>query len=81
MKNQDTELQKDEKLGSKPEELGLSGSPVAKALPSNARGEGSVPGQGAETPHDSQPKNQNIMQQKCCIVTKPFKMIHIKKNS
>ena len=35
---------------------GFRGSPVVK-LPSNARGEGSIPGQGGETPHVSWLKN------------------------
>ena len=50
------------------------GSPVVKTLPSNARGVGSIPGQGAKIPHASQPKNQNI-KQKCYCKTfnKDFK--------
>ena len=42
------------------------GSPVVKTLPSNAGGEDSIPGQGAKTPHASQPKNQNIKQKQYC---------------
>ena len=38
------------------------GGPVVKTSPSNAGGEGSIPGRGAKIPHDSQPKNQNIKQ-------------------
>ena len=33
------------------------GSPVVKTSPSNAGGEGSVPGQGTKIPHTLQPKN------------------------
>ena len=33
------------------------GGPVVKTLPSNAGGEGSIPGWGAKIPHASQPKN------------------------
>ena len=35
---------------------GLPGGSVVKALPSNAAGRGSIPGQGAMTPHASGPK-------------------------
>ena len=38
------------------------GGPVVNTQPSNARGAGSIPGQGAKIPHASQPKNQNIKQ-------------------
>ena len=38
------------------------GGPVVKTLPSNAGGVGSVPGQGAKTPHVTWPKNQNTKQ-------------------
>ena len=34
------------------------GSPVVRTLPSNAQGTGSIPGQGPNSPHASQPKNQ-----------------------
>ena len=37
----------------------FSGGPVVKTLPSNARGVGSIPGQGAKIPYASQPNNQN----------------------
>ena len=46
--------------------------------PSNAGGVGSVPGQGADIPHASGPKTQNI----CNIVTnsiKTLKIVHVKK--
>ena len=36
------------------------GGPVVKTSPSNAGGEGSIPGQGAKIPHPSWPKNQNV---------------------
>ena len=42
------------------------GSPVVKTLPSNAGGEGSIPGQGAKIPHASWPKKQNIKQKQFC---------------
>ena len=42
------------------------GSPVVKTLPSNAGGVGSIPGQGANIPHASGPKNQNIKQKQYC---------------
>ena len=33
------------------------GGPVVKTLPSNAGGQGSIPGQGVKIPHTSWPKN------------------------
>ena len=36
----------------------FSGGPVVKTLPSSVGGEGSIPGQGAKTPHASAPKHQ-----------------------
>ena len=36
--------------------------PVVKTSPSNARGVGSIPGWGAQTPHALWPKNDNIKQ-------------------
>ena len=33
---------------------------MVKTSPSNAGGEGSIPGWGAKIPHASWPKNQNI---------------------
>ena len=42
------------------------GSPLVKTLPSNARGIGSTPGQGAKIPHAMGPKNQNIKQKQYC---------------
>ena len=38
------------------------GSPVVKILPSNAGGEGSLPGQEAKIPHALWPKKQNVKQ-------------------
>ena len=32
---------------------------MVRAVPSNAEGKGSIPGQGAKIPHASRPKNQN----------------------
>ena len=59
----------------------LPGGPVVnKTSPSNARGAGSVPGQGARIPHASGPKNQNIKQKSYCNkFNKGFKIyIYIK---
>ena len=39
---------------------------MVKTLPSNAGGVGSIPGRGAQTPHASRPKNQNIKQKQYC---------------
>ena len=36
----------------------LAVGPVVETSPSNAESAGSIPGQGAEIPHASQPKNQ-----------------------
>ena len=44
----------------------FSGCPVAKILPSNAGGTGSIPGRGAKIPYTSWPKNQNIKQKQYC---------------
>ena len=42
------------------------GSPVVKTSPSSAEGVGSIPGWGAEKPHASWPKGQNIKQEQYC---------------
>ena len=47
-----------EKLG------GLPGGPGVKTLPSDARGAGLIPGQGAKISHASKPNNRNIIKQK-----------------
>ena len=47
-----------EKLGDFP------GGSGVKTLPSNARGAGLIPGQGAKIPHASRSNNQNIIKQK-----------------
>ena len=39
---------------------------MVKTSPSNARGVGFIPGQGAKIPHSSWPKNQNIKQKQYC---------------
>ena len=39
---------------------------MVKTPPSNAGGEGSIPGWGAKIPHASQPKNQNRKQRQYC---------------
>ena len=55
---------------------------MVKTSPSNAGGAGSIPGQGAEIPHASWPKTQNINRSN--IVTnsiKTLKMVHIFKKS
>lgn len=45
------------------EEAGDSpGCPVVKTSPSNAACMGQSPGQGAKTPHGSQPQTQNVKQ-------------------
>ena len=46
---------------------------MVKTLPSSAAGGGSIPGQGAEIPHASQPKTQNIKQEQ--IVTNSLKTL------
>ena len=35
-------------------------------IPPNPRAVGSIPGQGAKTPHDTGPKHQNIKQEQYC---------------
>ena len=47
--------------------MDFPGCPVAKTLPSNAGAVGLIPGQGAEIPHASQPKNQNTKQKQHCV--------------
>ena len=42
------------------------GSAMVMISPSNERGSGSIPGQGAKIPHASQPRNQNIKQKQYC---------------
>ena len=44
----------------------FSGSPVLKSLPSNAKGAGSILGQGAKITHALQPKHQDIKQKQYC---------------
>ena len=39
---------------------------MVETSPSNARGTGSVPGQGAKIPHVSRPETQNIKQKQYC---------------
>ena len=39
---------------------------MVRTSPSNARGEGSIPGRGAKLPHALGPKNQNIKQKHYC---------------
>ena len=46
------------------------GGPVVETLPSNAGGEGSVPGWGARIPHVSWSRNQNIGQRQYCTFGK-----------
>ena len=47
---------------------------MANTLPSSAGGEGSVPGRGAEIPHTSWLKSQNIKQKQYCnTFNKDFK--------
>ena len=46
------------KLGKKSYHRDFPGSPVVKALPFNAGGAASIPGEGAKIQHASQPKKQ-----------------------
>ena len=53
---------------------------MVKTSPSNAGGVCSIPGQGAKIPHASQPKNQNVKQNKSNTVKnsiKILKLVHI----
>ena len=45
----------------------LSGGPLVKTLPSNARGVGLIPGWETKIPHASGPKTQNIKQKQYCF--------------
>ena len=57
------------------------GSPVVKTSPSNAGGEGSIPGWGAKIPHALGPKNQHIKQKQYCNkFNKDFKNVPHQKN-
>ena len=64
-----------------PQNRDFPSNPVVKTSPSNVRGGGSIPGQGAKIPHALWPKTQNIKKQKqyCNKFNKPLKMVHIKK--
>ena len=42
------------------------GGPVVNTLPSSEAGAGLIPGRGAEIPHASWPKNQNMKQKQYC---------------
>ena len=54
-------------LKNKPLTGDFPGCPIVKTSPSDAEGEGSVPGWGAETPHASQPKKpKHIKQEQYC---------------
>ena len=55
------------------------GGPVVKTSPSSAGSAGSIPGWGAEIPHVSRPKNQNIKQKRYCNKSDTLKMVHVKK--
>ena len=53
---------------------------MVKTSPSNAGGVCSIPGQGAKIPHASQPKNQNVKQNKSNTVKNSItilKLVHI----
>ena len=51
------------KIEEQKEEAGGSpGCPVVETSPSNAGCMGQTPGQGAKTPHGSQPQTQNVKQ-------------------
>ena len=58
--------------------MGHPCGPVVKTLPSNAGDAGLNPGWGAEMPHASQPKNQNIKQKQYC---KKFNKDFLRKKS
>ena len=54
---------------------------MVKTSPSNAGGADSIPGRGAEIPHASRPKNQNIKQKQYCNkFNKDFKIGPHQKN-
>ena len=54
-------------LKNKPLTGDFPGCPIVKTSPSDAEGEGSVAGWGAETPHASQPKKpKHIKQEQYC---------------
>ena len=55
------------------------GGPVVKTSPSSAGSAGSIPGWGAEIPHVSRPKNQNIKQKLYCNKSDTLKMVNVKK--
>ena len=58
----------------------FSGDPVVKTSPSNIGGAGSIPDQGAKTPHTSRAENQNRNTVVTHSTIKTFKkMVHIKK--
>ena len=44
----------------------FSSGPVVKTLPSPAESVGSIPDQGAKTPHALGPKNQDLKQKQYC---------------
>ena len=57
------------------------GGPLVKTLSFSAKGEGSIPGQGAEIPHGMWPKKQNTNNRSNMSTNsiKTVKMVHIKK--
>ena len=59
----------------------FSDDPVVKTLPSNAGGEGSIPGQGTKIPYASQPKNPNISKRSNIITKsiKTLKIVHVRR--
>ena len=58
----------------------IPGGPVVNTSPSNAGGEGSIPGQETKIPHALWAQNQNVKQkQHCNKFKKTLKMAHIKK--
>ena len=56
------------------------GGPVVETSPSNAGDAGLIPGRGAQIPHASQPKNQNVSNRSNIVTNsiKTLKMVHIK---
>ena len=53
---------------------------MVKTSPSNAGGEGSIPGQETKIPHASRPKNPKHRSNTVTNSIKTLKMVHIKKN-
>ena len=57
--------------------LSFRGSPVVKTLPSNAGGEGSIPGQEAKIPHASGPKTKALKKKKKTYLQTRYRLTDI----